>query len=181
VNKSQIRKKILKIRKKKFHKNFKINLDKFIYFFQINKLNFKNVAGYYPSNYEIDDLEILAMLEKKKINILLPIIKKNNQMNFFKWSIDDPLKINKFGIPEPVSSKILYPDVLLVPLVAFDNNLNRLGYGGGFYDRYIEKIEKIKKVVKIGLAFSCQKIASVPMTKYDKKLDFIITEEKILR
>jgi 5-formyltetrahydrofolate cyclo-ligase len=102
-------------------------------------------------------------------------------MNFFKWSIDDPLKINKFGIPEPVSSKILYPDVLLVPLVAFDNNLNRLGYGGGFYDRYIEKIEKIKKVVKIGLAFSCQKIASVPMTKYDKKLDFIITEEKILR
>jgi len=181
VNKSQIRKKILKIRKKKFDQNLKINLDKFICFLQINKSNLRNIAGYYPYNYEIDDLEILAMFEKKKINVLLPIIKKNNQMNFFKWSINDPLKINKFGIPEPISSRILYPDILLIPLVGFDNNLNRLGYGGGYYDRYIEKIEKIKKVVKIGLAFSYQKIVSVPITKYDKRLDFIITEKQILK
>jgi 5-formyltetrahydrofolate cyclo-ligase len=70
---------------------------------------------------------------------------------------------------------------LLVPLVAFDNRLNRLGYGGGFYDRYIEKIEKIKKVIKIGLAFSFQKISSVPINQFDKKLDFIITEKEILK
>jgi len=181
VNKSQIRNKIIKNRKKNFDKDLQIDLGKFISFLKIDKLSIKSIGGYYPSNYEIDDLDILDLLEKKNFKISLPIIKKNNQMNFFKWSIDDPLKINKFGIPEPVSSKILYPDVLLVPLVAFDNNLNRLGYGGGFYDRYIEKIEKIKKVVKIGLAFSCQKIASVPMTKYDKKLDFIITEKEILK
>ena len=66
-------------------------------------------------------------------------------MDFFKWSNNDPLKINKFGIPEPISSKKFYPDILLVPLVGYDNHLNRLGYGGGFYDRYIEKIEKIGK------------------------------------
>ena len=102
-------------------------------------------------------MEILDLLEKKKFNISLPIIKKNNQMDFFKWSNNDPLKINQFGIPEPTSSKNFYPDILLVPLVAYDNNLNRLGYGGGFYDRYIEKIEKIKKVIKIGLAFSFPK------------------------
>ena len=102
-------------------------------------------------------------------------------MDFFKWSKNDPLKINKYGIPEPVSSKIFYPDILLVPLVGYDNDLNRLGYGGGFYDRYIEKIEKIKKVIKIGLAFSCQKIKNIPLSKYDKKLDFIITEKEILK
>ena len=181
MNKSQIRNKIIKIRKKKFDKNLQINLGKFISFLKIDKLNLKNIGGYYPSNYEIDDLDILDLLEKKNFKVSLPIIKKDNQMNFYSWSRNDPLKINKFGIPEPVSSKIFYPDILLVPLVAYDSNLNRLGYGGGYYDRYIEKIEKIKKVTKIGLAFSFQKISSIPINQYDKKLDFIVTEKEILR
>ena len=181
MNKSQIRNKIIKIRKKKFNKDLKINLGKFISFLKIDKLNFKSIGGYYPSNYEIDDLNILDLLEKKNFKVSLPIIKKDNQMNFYSWSRNDPLKINKFGIPEPVSSKIFYPDILLVPLVAYDSSLNRLGYGGGYYDRYIEKIEKIKKVTKIGLAFSFQKISSIPINQYDKKLDFIVTEKEILR
>ena len=181
MNKSQIRNKIIKIRKKKFDKDFKIDLVKFISFLKIDKLNFKSIGGYYPSNYEIDDLDILDLLEKKNFKVSLPIIKKDNQMNFYSWSRNDPLKINKFGIPEPVSSKIFYPDILLVPLVAYDSSLNRLGYGGGYYDRYIEKIEKIKKVTKIGLAFSFQKISSIPINKYDKKLDFIVTEKEILQ
>ena len=181
MNKLKIRSKILKLRKNKFNKNLKINLDKFISFLKLNTHNLKKIGGYYPSNYEIDDLEILDLLEKQNFKISLPIVKKNNQMNFYKWSNKDPLKINKFGIPEPALSKILYPDILLVPLVGYDNNLNRLGYGGGFYDRYIEKIEKIKKVVKIGLAFSCQKITFVPINQYDKRLDFIITEKEIIK
>ena len=181
MNKSQIRNKIIKIRKKKFDKDFKIDLVNFIYFLKIDKLNFKSICGYYPSNYEIDDLDILDLLEKKNFKVSLPIIKKDNQMNFYSWSRNDPLKINKFGIPEPVSSKIFYPDILLVPLVAYDRSLNRLGYGGGYYDRYIEKMEKIKKVTKIGLAFSFQKISSIPINQYDKKLDFIVTEKEILR
>jgi len=181
VNKSKIRSKILKFRKKNFNKNLKINLDKFISFLKINIRNAKKIGGYYPSNYEIDDLEILDVLDKQNFKISLPIIKKNNQMNFYSWSKKDPLKLNKFGIPEPVSSKILYPDILLVPLVGYDKNLNRLGYGGGFYDRYIEKIDKIKKVTKIGLAFSYQKITSIPINQYDKKLDFIVTEKEIVK
>jgi 5-formyltetrahydrofolate cyclo-ligase len=181
VNKFKIRSKILKLRKNNTNKNFKINSNKFFSFLKINKYNFKNLGGYYPSNFEIDDLEILELLEKKDFKTSLPIIKKNNQMDFFKWSNNDPLKINKYGIPEPVSSKLFYPDILLVPLVGYDNDLNRLGYGGGFYDRYIEKIEKFKKVIKIGLAFSYQKLKSVPINQYDKKLDFIITEKEILK
>ena len=109
VNKSQIRNKILKIRKKKFNKDLKINLGKFVSFLKIDKLNLKSIGGYYPSNYEIDDLDILDLLEKKNFKVSLPIIKKDNQMNFYSWSRNDPLKINKFGIPEPVSSKIFYP------------------------------------------------------------------------
>ena len=162
MNKSKIRSKIIKLRRNNFNKNFKINIDKFFSFLKKNKYHLKNLGGYYPSNFKIDDLEILELLEKKNYKISLPIIKKNNQMDFFKWSKSDPLKINKYGIPEPVSSKIFYPDILLVPLVGYDNDLNRLGYGGGFYDRYIEKIEKIKRVIKIGLAFSYQKIKSLP-------------------
>ena len=64
--------------------------------------------------------------------------------------------------------------------MAFDTELNRLGYGGGFYDRYIQKISKIKKILKVGLAFSFQKLKTIPINKYDKKLDIIITEKEII-
>ena len=69
-----------------------------------------------------------------------------------------------------------YPDILLVPLVAYDKNCNRIGYGGGFYDRYI-KNKKLKKVLTIGLAYSHQKVKNIPIEKNDIKLDFIITEK----
>ena len=72
----------------------------------------------------------------------MPKIKKKYQMDFYKWSYKEPLKINKYGIPEPISNKIFFPDIILLPLVAYDKNLNRIGYGGGFYDRYIKKIRK---------------------------------------
>ena len=101
-------------------------------------------------------------------------------MDFYKWSKIEPLKINKYGIPEPITKKKIYPDVLLVPLVAYDLNLNRLGYGGGFYDRYINKISKIKKIFTIGLAYSFQQIKKVPTNRFDKKLDCIVNEKEIL-
>ena len=179
--KSKIRHRILNLRKNSINKNFKIEPKKFFLFLKKFHNNYKSIGGYYPSNYEIDDLKILEFLKKKKYIISLPIIKSNNQMDFFEWSKNDPLKINKYGIPEPNSSKMVYPDIMLVPLVAYDKNLNRLGYGGGFYDRYISKIEKFKKIIKIGLAFTYQKIKSVPVSKYDKRLDFIVTEKEILK
>ena len=102
-------------------------------------------------------------------------------MEFYKWHKNDPLLINKYGIPEPETINRVYPDILFVPLVAFDKKLNRLGYGGGFYDRYIQKISKKKKVVKVGLAFSFQKLKAIPTNKHDKKLDIIITEKDIIK
>ena len=100
-------------------------------------------------------------------------------MDFYSWSTNNPLFINKYGIPEPVSNKIVYHDILLVPLVAFDKKLNRIGYGGGFYDRYLKRLKRIKKYITIGLAYSFQEVKKIPINDYDIKLDFIITEKKI--
>jgi len=177
VNKSQIRKKILQIRKQKKIKKFIFNFDLILNILKKKSVSGKIIGGYYPYNYEINILQILEKFEKKKFLISLPKIKKNSQMNFFKWSMKDPLAVNKFGIPEPISKMVKYPDVLLVPLVAFDNDYNRVGYGGGFYDRYIKKIRKRKKVITIGFAHSFQKVNKIPTNKYDIKLDFIITNK----
>ena len=141
--------------------------------------NGKILGGYYPYNYEVDVMKILEKFEKLNYKITLPKISKNSEMNFFEWSTKNPLTINKFGIPEPISTKIKHPDILLVPLVAFDKSFNRIGYGGGYYDRYIKKIRKIKKIITIGLAYSFQKVKKIQTNKYDTKLDFIITEKKI--
>ena len=178
--KYKLRKKVLKIRKVANKNNLKIDFNKVFSLIKKNYLIKKSIGGYFPVNYEVDDLEILKEFAKKNYQISLPVIKKNFNMDFYKWSFDDPLKINQYGIPEPNSKKLIYPDVILVPLVAFDNNLNRLGYGGGYYDRVIKKLTKKKKILKIGLAFSIQKINSVPVTKYDNKLDYIVTDKYIL-
>ena len=178
MNKSQIRKKILKIRKQKNLKRFIFNFDLILDILKKKKVSGRILGGYYPYNYEIDILQILEKFKKKKFIITLPKIKKNSQMDFFQWSKTDPLSINKFGIPEPISRIVKYPDVLLVPLLAFDQNFNRIGYGGGFYDRYIKKIKNIKKILTIGLAYSFQRINQIPADKYDEKLDFIVTNKK---
>ena len=151
--KSKLRKKVLKIRKVANKNNLKIDFNKVFSLIKKNYLIKKSIGGYFPVNYEVDDLKILKEFAKKNYQISLPVIKKNFNMDFYKWSFDDPLKINQYGIPEPNSKKLIYPDVILVPLVAFDNNLNRLGYGGGYYDRVIKKLSKKKKNFKNRFSF----------------------------
>ena len=175
MNKSEIRKKILKIRKVNNHKNQKIDFKSLLRIIRKSKITGKVIGGYYPYNYEIDAIEILKKLEKFNYHLSLPKIRKDHQMDFFQWSTRDPLEINKFGIPEPVSNFIKLPNILLVPLVAFDKNRNRIGYGEVFYYRYIKKLKKKKKILTIGLAYSFQKVKKIPITKNDIQLDFIVT------
>ena len=181
MSKSKLRKKILKIRENINAKNIKTDFRKILNLLKKEKITKKNIGGYYPVNFELDDLDILKEFEKIKFNISLPKIKKNFDMDFYNWSFSEPLKINKYGIPEPDSKILVYPDVLLVPLVAFDKKLNRLGYGGGYYDRLIKKLTKKKKILKIGLAYSEQKINKVPINKQDQKLDYIVTNKYIIK
>ena len=105
MNKSKLRGKILKLRKNYSYKKPRLYPIRIFEFLKKNKINFKNIGGYYPCNHEIDDLEVLNYLRNNKANIYLPIIRENNQMDFFEWKNKDPLKINKYGIVEPVLKK----------------------------------------------------------------------------
>ena len=102
-------------------------------------------------------------------------------MDFYSWSYKKSLKINKYGIPEPSLQKKMEPDVVIVPIVAFDKLKFRIGYGGGYYDRYLERMSKKKKFMTIGIAFSFQKINKVPINRYDRKLDLILTEKSYIK
>ena len=178
--KTKLREKFLKIRKLKNKKNIQIKFDKVFNLINTQNILIKVIGGYFPVNYEVDDMNILKEFNKKKYQISLPVIKKKFEMDFYKWSFNEPLKINMYGIPEPEKIKLVYPDVILVPLVAFDKKLNRLGYGGGYYDRLIKKLSEKKNILKIGLALSTQKINNVPINEYDKKLDYIVTDKYII-
>ena len=125
---------------------------------------------------------LLKLASKKRFKITLPVIKKGNSMTFKRWSDMDPLYVNNYGILEPNSkNKNMIPDLILVPLVAFDKRLNRIGYGKGYYDRALKKIKKIKKkMITIGVAYSFQECNKVPVNKYDYKLDYIFTERGII-
>ena len=88
--------------------------------------------------------------------------------------------VNKFGLLEPTKSNFLIPDLMLIPIVAFDKDKYRLGYGKGFYDRYLNKyLKKFKNILTIGVAFSFQKHHKLPKDKNDVKLDYILTEKGI--
>ncbi len=178
--KNQIRKKILKIRNAKNSKILNIDQRKILKIIQ--KFNIKKpvIGIYYSVNSEVNTKKIIDFLEKKKIEISLPILKNNIEMEFYKYKTKDPLYINKYGIPEPKKKTKVKPNILIIPLVAFDKKLNRLGYGGGFYDRFIAKMKK-NIIIKLGLAFSHQMIKRVPVDKFDKKLDFILTEKEIFK
>ena len=179
MKKSEIRKRILNLRKQNKINDFSINFKLIQKILKKEKIGNIIIGGYYPYNHEIDVIKILGKFEKKNTKICLPKIKKNFQMDFKSWSTKEPLAINRYGIPEPTSEKTVYPNVLLIPLVAFDKNLNRVGYGGGFYDRYLKKAKMRKRIIKIGLAYSFQEIKKIPIKKHDMKLDFVITEKKI--
>ena len=103
-------------------------------------------------------------------------------MSFKSWIFKEPLYVSIFGILEPKNSnKEIIPDLIMVPLVAFDNRLNRIGYGKGYYDRSLKKINKNKKkTVSLGIAYSFQQCTRVPINKYDFKLDYILTERGII-
>ena len=179
--KIQLRKKYLKLRKKKYHnidKNFFLPLLRLIR--SRLKKKYIKIALYYPSNFELNVLKLLEFNNLLVQNILLPVTDKNNLMNFFSWKKNDVLLVNKFGVLEPAKTQIKIPDVMLVPILAFDKNKYRLGYGKGYYDRYLNKyLKQFKNILTVGVAFSFQRHHKLPINQNDVKLDFIITEKGI--
>ena len=176
-----LRKRYFDLRKKKY---YEIDKEFFSPLISFIKLNFKKqnlkLALYYPSGFEIN---ILKLIENKYMinkNILLPVIEENNRMSFFSWKKNNVLLVNKYGILEPIKNKFKIPNLILVPILAFDRNKYRLGYGKGFYDRYLNKyLKKFSNILTIGVAFSFQKYHKLPIEKKDVKLDYILTEKGI--
>ena len=179
--KNLVRKQYYLLRKKKYYepdKDFFIPLIELIK--SKIKKNFFKLALYYPSSFEINVLKLLEFNYITKQNLLLPIIEENNSMNFFPWEKNNILKINKYGMLEPIRTKLEIPDVMLVPLLVFDKNKQRLGYGKGYYDRYLTRyLKKFKNILIVGVAFSFQKHHKLPKNNQDVKLDYIITEKGI--
>ena len=182
-NKYRLRKKYFFIRKKKY---FEIKSSFFNPLIKlINKKHKKrhvNLSSYYPASFEANTLKLFETGFINKLRISLPVLKGNNTMHFYEWKKKDVLKINQFGMLEPASlSGHIVPEIMLVPLLAYDNQNNRLGYGGGFYDRYLKKYLKTNKnILTIGIAFSFQKHHKIPVSNNDVKLNYILTEKGIV-
>ena len=181
--KKVLRKRYYFLRKKKYYEvnqEFFFPLVNFLRSF--NKKNYLKLALYYPSNFEVNILKLLENNFFRNKNISIPVVEKNNQMNFFPWKKNEVLFINKYGFLEPIKSTPLIPNVILVPVLAYDGKKYRLGYGKGFYDRYLNKyLKKFKNILTIGIAFSFQKHHKLPTDRNDIKLNFILTEKGIYK
>jgi len=182
VDKLSLRLKFIKKRRKLYSTNFFFLFDKIFFLIKKNFPNKKpSIAGYYPSNFEVNILDFLCQANKMNFKVGLPVIKRDHKMDFKYWIPNEPLYVNNYGILEPKKQNITFkPDIILVPLIAFDKSLNRIGYGKGYYDRFLKKHAKKKKnILTIGLAFSFQKYKKIPTSKHDVKLDYILTEKGI--
>ena len=135
------------------------------------------VSGFSAIRDEIDPAALLARLAGEGHLLGLPVMQgKGLPLVFRQWTPGDAMGKGTWGIAEPLPSRpVLEPDVVLVPLLAFDRHGYRLGYGGGFYDRTLARLRKIKPVVAVGIGYDELKVDAVPHLDYDQPLDWVLT------
>jgi 5-formyltetrahydrofolate cyclo-ligase len=140
-------------------------------------------SGYIPIGSELDVRSVLGRLRRRGHTIVLPSVReKGHPLVFREWVLGDPLVREPFGtLAPPESAPRHSPDLLLVPLLAFDRDGYRLGYGGGFYDRTLDRLRARKEVTAVGVAFAAQELDSVPHDSSDARLDLIVTENEVIR
>ncbi|MEZ5844674.1 MAG: 5-formyltetrahydrofolate cyclo-ligase [Hyphomicrobiaceae bacterium] len=140
------------------------------------------VAAWLAIGEEIDAMAVLAGIGRGDEPVGLPtMVAKGQPLVFRLWRPGEPLAERMWGIREPLpEAREAEPDVLLVPLLAFDGHCRRLGYGGGFYDRTLGRLRKVKQICAIGLAFDEVEVDSVPCAAYDEPLDHVLTPTRLL-
>ncbi len=145
--------------------------------------DFHILSAFIPFRSEIDTRPLMVRLAGDGWTTCLPIIKGAGEpLIFRKWLPGEPLERGAMDIERPAdSAPEVEPDVLIVPLLAFDRQGYRLGYGGGFYDRTLARLRAKKKIIAIGVAYAAQEAESVPHTAHDQPLDYIITERSVLK
>ena len=139
------------------------------------------VSAFFPYKSEIDTRPLLGKLAGDGWTTALPIvIALGEPLIFRRWLPGEPTVPGVWGIPRPMdASPLVEPDVLLVPLMAFDRKGYRLGYGGGFYDRTLETLRAKKHITAIGVAYAAQEVDVVPRGDHDQPLDFVMTEKEV--
>ncbi|MBT5072747.1 MAG: 5-formyltetrahydrofolate cyclo-ligase [Kordiimonadaceae bacterium] len=142
----------------------------------------KVISGYYPMRIELNSLTILKALHAARFPIALPtIISDDEPLEFRRWDMRTELVDGPFGTKQS-TQEVVVPEILIVPLAAFDLKGNRIGYGGGYYDRTLSVLRKNNPdVIAIGVAFDDQKLDSIPAEDYDQPLDLVVTEKTIYR
>ena len=138
------------------------------------------VAGYSPIRSELDPTPLMQALAAKGARLALPVITQRGQsLRFRIWHEGDRLLPGSLGILEPSPAAVeVVPDIVLVPLAAFDRTGHRIGYGAGHYDRTLANLHKSRGFAAIGLAFSGQEVATVPALQHDVPLDYVLTEKR---
>ena len=137
------------------------------------------VSGYAPMRSEINPIPLMHKLADRGARLALPVVRERGKPLLFRaWAIHQPLAAaGAWGIREPkTDAPEVEPDVLLVPLAAFDRAGHRLGYGGRYYDLTIAALRAKKKIVAVGVAYAAQEIDRVPAEAHDQMLDYVLTE-----
>ena len=140
-------------------------------------------SGYIPVRQELDVLPLAHALAERGLTGSLPCVEDAGKpLLFRRWQADGPLVAAGFGLSEPpADAPAIEPDLLLVPLLAFDRRGHRLGYGRGFYDRTLAALRARRAIVAVGLAFAAQEMLSVPTGSDDQRLDWIVTERDVIQ
>jgi 5-formyltetrahydrofolate cyclo-ligase len=138
------------------------------------------IGGYSPIRSEIDPTPLMRKLAAQGAELALPVIAaRDSPLGFRRWTSGDRLLRGPLGIlePSPDAAEIL-PDLVLVPLAAFDRSGHRIGYGAGHYDRTLAALRELKPVMAIGVGFAVQEIDIVPALPHDVTLDYVLTETR---
>jgi 5-formyltetrahydrofolate cyclo-ligase len=140
------------------------------------------VSGFSPMKSEINPIPLMRKLFDAGAQLALPVIVGRGKPLIMRaWKFGDPFKAGQWGIREPVAeAPEVHPDILIVPLAAFDRRGHRVGFGAGYYDMTINALRAKKKVTAVGIAFSVQEIDRVPATERDARLDFMLTEREVI-
>jgi 5-formyltetrahydrofolate cyclo-ligase len=140
------------------------------------------VSGFMPLKSEINPLPLMQRLAEQGAQLALPrIVGHGSPLSMRAWEFGSPLDRGQWGIREPkADAPEVDPDVLLVPLLAFDRAGYRIGYGAGYYDITIKRLRGLKTVTAVGIAFAAQEVAEIPKTPRDERLDLVLTEREVI-
>jgi 5-formyltetrahydrofolate cyclo-ligase len=140
------------------------------------------VSGFMPLKSEINPLPLMRKLAGQGARLALPVVAgRGKPLVMREWVFGEPLVAGVWGIREPKpEAAVVDPDILLVPLLAFDRAGHRIGYGAGYYDLTLAQLRARKPVIAVGLAFAVQEVAAIPATSRDARLDLVLTEREVL-